>query len=245
MTTTLETHMQKTNELFREDSYLRNCNAIVTAFDERGIQVDNTVFYPHGGGQLGDTGALTDSQGTTVSITNTQKDRDTNEIFHVLEQPASISVGDTVQLALDWQRRYRLMRLHSCLHLVCAIIDAPVNGGSIQEDRARLDFDLQKPIDKVAITDKLNELVQRNAKMSSRWITDAQLDAQPDLVRTMSVKPPRNAEGTIRLVEFAGIDLQACGGTHVAATGEIGSVKVKKIENKGKQNRRIIIVFDE
>jgi len=146
---------------------------------------------------------------------------------------------------LDWQRRHRLMRFHSCLHLLCSLIDAPVTGGSIQVDKARLDFDLADPIDKEPLTEQLNLLIKRNTSLSTRDISDAELDAKPELVRTMSVQPPRNSGGTIRLVEIDGIDLQPCGGTHVASTGEIGAVRVKKIEKKGKQNRRIILVFDE
>jgi len=164
--------------------------------------------------------------------------------YHVVELgDATINVGDKVQLELDWDRRYQLMRFHSCLHMLCSLIDAPVTSGSIQVDRARLDFDLKDPIDKDPITAALNELVKRDIPMSQRYITDAELDLQPELVRTMSVQPPRNASGTIRLVEFKGVDLQPCGGTHVASTGEIGQVLIKKVEKKGKQNRRITIVF--
>jgi misacylated tRNA(Ala) deacylase len=188
---------------------------------------------------------VTTSDGQSLTISDTRKDRETGEHLHIVENTASLVTGDSVELILDWDRRHRIMRFHSCLHMLCAVIDAPVTSGSIQVDRARLDFDLQEPIDKEMVTEKLNELIQRNATMSTRWISDAELDAQPDLVRTMSVQPPRNAQGTIRLVEFDGIDLQPCGGTHVAASGEIGPVLVKKIEKKGKQNRRIIVVFDE
>ena len=234
-----------TKELFREDSYLKSCTAIITAADERGIQLDQTVFYALGGGQLGDTGTMKTSDGQSFIVSDTRKDRETVEHLHVLENTNALTPGDSVELTLDWDRRHRIMRFHSCLHMLCAVIDAPVTSGSIQVDRARLDFDLQEPIDKEFVTEKLNELIQRNATMSTRWISDAELDAQPELVRTMSVQPPRNAQGTIRLVEFDGIDLQPCGGTHVAASGEIGPVRVKKIEKKGKQNRRIIVVFDE
>jgi len=232
-------------ELFREDSYLKSCSARVTSIDEHGVELDQTVFYPLGGGQLGDTGALKTESGQSIIVTDTRKDRDTGKHLHIIGDTSALAVGDTVQAELDWQRRHRIMRFHSCLHMLCAIIDAPVTSGSIQVDRARLDFDLQDPIDKEPVTEQLNELVKRNAAMTTRWITDAELDAQPELVRTMSVQPPRNAQGTIRLVEFAGIDLQPCGGTHVASSGEIGLVRVKKIEKKGKQNRRIIVVFDE
>lgn len=234
-----------TRELFREDSYLKTCEATIKAITEAGIETDQSVFYPLGGGQLGDTGTLITSDGTRQTISDTRKDRETGTQYHVVEPNDTLVVGDTVTLELDWDRRYRIMRFHSCLHMLCSLIDAPVTSGSIQVDRARLDFDLKDPIDKDPITQALNALVTRDVTMSTRWITDAELDAQPELVRTMSVQPPRNAQGTIRLVEFEGIDLQPCGGTHIASTAEIGAVRVKKIEKKGKQNRRIIIVFDE
>jgi len=233
-----------TKPLFRDDSYLKSCQAKVTHIDERGIQFDQSICYPHGGGQLGDQATLTTGDGTTILITDTQKDRESGDQFHLIDTSlaATLAIGDTLSMELDWERRFKLMRFHTCLHLVCAMIDAPVNGGSIQLDRARLDFDLKEPLDKVALTDKLNQLIEQDAPISTRWITDAELDAHPELVRTMSVKPPRNAQGTIRLVEIEGIDLQACGGTHVSTTREIGEMLVRKIENKGKQNRRITVV---
>lgn len=230
-----------TKELFRDDSYLKTCEATVTHIDERGVQFDQSICYPHGGGQLGDHAQAILANGEKQAITDTQKDRESGEQIHIIESPA-LAIGDKVTLELDWDRRYALMRFHTCLHLLCAIIDAPVNGGSIQLDRARLDFDLKEPLDKEALTAKLNDYIQRDAAISTRWIEDAEFDAQPELVRTMSVKPPRNAQGTVRLVEIDGIDLQACGGTHVASTSEIGAMLVRKIENKGKQNRRITVV---
>ncbi len=235
---------KSTKQLFRDDSYLKSCEAVVTHIDERGVQFDQSVCYPHSGGQLGDHATLVNDDGTTTHITDTQKDKDSGQQYHVIDTSSALtfSVGDTLTMTIDWERRYKLMRFHSCLHLVCAIVDAPVNGGSIQLDRARLDFDLKEPLDKVALTEKLNQFIEQDAAISTRWISDAELDAHPELVRTMSVKPPRNAEGTIRLVEIDGIDLQACGGTHVAKTREIGEVLVRKIENKGKQNRRITVV---
>jgi len=233
-----------TKDLYREDSYQKSCEATITAITEFGVETDQTVFYPLGGGQLGDTGSMILQDGTRLAISDTRKDRETGKEFHVVESSEALSVGDTIKLELDWERRYNMMRFHTCLHMLCSLIDAPVTSGSIQVDRARLDFDLQDPIDKNPITDGLNNLVARDIPMSSRYITDAELDAQPELVRTMSVQPPRNAAGTIRLVEFQGVDLQPCGGTHVASTGEIGRVLVKKIEKKGKQNRRITIVFE-
>jgi len=231
-----------TTELFRKDSYLTSCQSIVTKVTEQGIQFDQSVCYPHGGGQLGDHGSLILGNGSRLAITDTTKDRETGEQWHIVDSIADVSVGDAMKMEIDWERRFKLMRFHTCLHLVCAIIDAPVNGGSIQLDRARLDFDLQQPQDKETLTEKLNNLIEEDAPISTRWITDDELDAHPELVRTMSVKPPRNAEGTIRLVEIEGIDLQACGGTHVASTKEIGPMLVRKIENKGKQNRRITVV---
>lgn len=233
-----------TRDLYREDSYLKSCEATVTSVTELGIETDQSVFYPLGGGQLGDTGKITLADGTEIAVTDTRKDRESGQEYHVVEDPTAVTVGDKVTLTLDWERRYSLMRFHSCLHMLCSLIDAPVTSGSIQVDRARLDFDLKDPIDKEPITVALNELVERDIPMSSRYITDAELDAQPELVRTMSVQPPRNAQGTIRLVEFEGVDLQPCGGTHVASTAEIGKVLIKKVEKKGKQNRRITLVFD-
>jgi len=208
------------------------------------VQFDQSVCYPHGGGQLGDHATLTLNDGTTLQVSDTQKDAESGEQYHLIDAAATnaLAVGDEISMEIDWERRFKLMRFHTCLHLVCAIVDAPVNGGSIQLDRARLDFDLKEPLDKAVLTDKLNQYIEQDAPISTRWISDAELDAHPELVRTMSVKPPRNAQGTIRLVEIDGIDLQACGGTHVAKTKEIGQMLVRKIENKGKQNRRITVV---
>lgn len=234
-----------THELFREDSYLKNCSAVITSISDDGFETDQSVFYPLGGGQLGDIGWVIKADGTRLPVVDTRKDKTTGNHTHYLNDASSLATGDEVTLELDWDRRYRLMRFHSCLHMLCSIIDAPVTSGSIQVDRARLDFDLKDPIDKEPITKALNELVQRDIPMSARWISDAELDAQPELVRTMSVQPPRNAQGTVRLVEFAGVDLQPCGGTHIASTAEIGPVRIQKIEKKGKQNRRIIVVFDD
>ncbi len=234
-----------TRELFREDSYLKQCTAQIVTMTESGFETDESVFYPLGGGQPGDTGHVMTSDGKQLTINNTIKERETGRQVHCVETVQDLQVGDTVTLTLDWARRHRLMRFHSCLHMLCSLVDAPVTSGSIQVDRARLDFDLPNPIDKEPITQALNELVMRDVAMSTRWISNAELDAQPELVRTMSVQPPRNAQGTIRLVEFEGVDLQPCGGTHVASTAEIGPVKVQKVEKKGKQNRRIIVVFDE
>jgi len=217
-----------TIELFREDSYAKECEAEITELHETGFSCDKTVFYATGGGQPGDTGVAT-VNGTDVSVTGAVKDRKTGAHIHLLESAdlSKLAVGDKVTLTLDWQRRYQLMRMHSCLHMLCATIPAPVTGGSIQTDRGRLDFDLPDTIDKEATTTKLNELISGDHPMSTRWITDAELDANPELVRTLSAPPPRGS-GKVRLVEFKGVDLQPCGGTHVAST-----------------DRRIIVVFEE
>lgn len=234
-----------TTEIFREDGYVKQCSVVVTGCDERGLQFDQTIFYPTGGGQPGDTGTCTTADGRKIAITNAFKDRDSGEHIHTIEPEADgPAVGEKVEIELDWNRRHRLMRMHSCMHMLCAVIPAPVTGGSIQDGRGRLDFDLPETIDKEAVTAKLNELIDGDHPMTMRWITDDELAANPELVRTMSAAPPTGT-GKVRLVNFEGVDLQPCGGTHVASTGEIGKVRVQKVEKKGKLNRRITVVFDE
>lgn len=234
-----------THTLYQEDSYLQTCEAAVTEVDERGIQFDQTVFYAAGGGQPGDTGTLTFADGNLIKVTDTVRQKETGQHLHVVDVGSKLpSVGDTATLQINWERRYQFMRMHSCLHMLCALVDAPVTGGSIQVDRGRLDFDLAESMDKEKLTTALNALTSANHVMSIRWITDEELDANPELVRTLSAKPPRGT-GRIRLVNFEGIDLQPCGGTHIASTAEIGLVKIAKIEKKGRQNRRIAVVFDE
>lgn len=230
-----------TEELFREDSYLKTCEATVVAADENGIELDRTIFYPMGGGQPGDSGVLRTADGREVQIADTRKDRVTGKHLHIpAEGSPALSAGDAVTCEIDWDRRYRLMRMHSALHLLCATIEGGVTGGQIGEEKSRLDFDLENTdLDKEAIQTKLNELVKGGHDMSHRWITDEEMEANADLVRTMSVKPPTGA-GRVRLMEIAGgVDLQPCGGTHVANTAEIGELRVGKIENKGKHNRRV------
>lgn len=233
-----------TEELFRDDGYLKQCDATVVSVEDRRVVVDRTVFYPEGGGQPGDSGTMMLADGTSVRVEDTRKGEG-GGIEHLIEADAPLpSVGERVVLAIDWERRHRLMRLHSCMHMLCAVVPFGVTGGSIGEDRARLDFDMQETLDKEEVTARLNQLIREDHPMTSRWITDEELDAQPDLVRTMSVQPPRGS-GRVRLVHFEGVDLQPCGGTHVASTGEIGAVRVQKIEKKGRHNRRVIVVFDE
>ena len=227
--------------LFREDAYARDCAATVTAVDERGIQLDRTVFYPTGGGQPGDTGVLRSAQGD-IPIAGTIKGDGPDAVIHVPAAGARSPVaGEAVTAAIDWDRRHRLMRFHTALHLLCSIVPGGVTGGSIGEDKARLDFDVATDsLDKAAIQARLDALVAAGNPVHSRWIDDEELARRPELVRTMSVKPP-SGHGRLRLLDIAGVDLQPCGGTHVGNTAEIGQVVVTKIENKGRQNRRIII----
>jgi misacylated tRNA(Ala) deacylase len=234
--------MSATDELFRDDGYLTECAATVTAVDTTGIRLDRTVFYPMGGGQPGDSGVLRRADGRTVAITDTRKGAAPGEIVHVPAAPVDdLAPGEAVTVSIDWARRHRHMRLHTCLHLLCAAVPAGVTGGQIGDGKGRLDFDLADSplvLDKAAIEAKLAELIAANLPVSARWIDDAELAAHPELVRTMSVKPP-SGQGKVRLMEVAGADLQPCGGTHVRATGEIGAVRVDKIESKGKRNRRV------
>lgn len=230
--------------LFRDDAYLRSCEATVVAVDERGIRLDRTVFYPTGGGQPGDIGVLKRADGTTVAIADARKGDGPDDVLHV---PASGTVlpaiGEKVTAEIDWDRRHRLMRMHTCLHLLCAVVPGAVTGGQISDGKARLDFDVPgESLDKAVIAEKLNALISADHAVTPRWITDEELAAQPDLVRTMSVKPPTGF-GKVRLLDIAGVDLQPCGGTHIRHTGEIGRVEVTKIENKGRQNRRVNLAF--
>jgi misacylated tRNA(Ala) deacylase len=229
--------------LFREDPYLRRCETTVTAADERGIRLGATVFYPAGGGQPGDTGTLRFAGGEVV-IADTVKGDGPDEVIHVPAPGASLPAPGTAVIAeIDWERRHRHMRFHTCLHLLCAAVPYPVTGGRIAADKAHLDFDLQgAAVEKEAVEAKLNALVRAGHRVAPRWITDEELAASPELVRTMSVAPPVG-QGRVRLLEVDGVDLQACGGTHVANTAEIGPVAVLKIRSEGKRNKRITIGF--
>ena len=235
-----------TELLFRDDGYLRSCAATVIAADERGIHLDRTVFYPMGGGQPGDTGLLQLSLGQTITIADTVKGGGPGEVIHIPAPGSALPVPGTELVAeIDWERRYRLMRMHTCLHLLCSIVPGAVTGGQVSDGRGRLDFDVPgSSLDKEMLAGRLNALITEAHPVVPRWITDAELAAQPELVRTMSVKPP-SGMGQVRLIEIGGIDLQPCGGTHIRNTSEIGPVAVTKIENKGKQNRRVILAFAE
>ncbi len=233
-----------TDALYRSDAYERTCEATVLAVNERGgIILDRTVFYATGGGQPGDAGTL-QFDGKHCPIATTVYDTDRTTIVHVPAEGASPpDVGATVTADLDWDRRHKFMRVHTAMHLMCALIKFPVTGGQIGAGDGRLDFDIADAgaLDKDQLTKDLNALIEADHPVSERWITDAELAANPDLVRTMSVKPPMGT-GRVRLVAIGpggNVDLQPCGGTHVRTTGEIGQVAITKIEKKGRQNRRV------
>jgi misacylated tRNA(Ala) deacylase len=232
--------------LFRDNAYLQDCTATVTAADETGIRLDRTVFYPTGGGQPGDIGQLLLADGNSIEIVDTLKGTGPDDIRHVPAPETSLpAVGATVTARIDWARRHRLMRMHTCLHLVCALIKGNVTGGQVSDGKGRLDFNLpDSALDKEQLTIDLNKLIAGDHVVQSRWIDDAELAEKPELVRTMSVKPP-SGHGKVRLLDIVGVDLQPCGGTHVARTSEIGRVEIAKIENKGKMNRRVNITLLE
>ncbi len=232
--------------LCREDAYARECAARVLAAGPEGVLLDRTVFYAQAGGQPGDAGAL-EWDGGGMAVANATKGPDGTVLHLPAEGAALPPVGAEVRARLDWARRHRHMRMHTALHLLCSV--APgiyATGNQIGADRSRLDFDLKDPPPKEWWTERLNALVAADHPVGERWITEAELVAEPGLVRTLSVQPPRGA-GRIRLVRIgpgdAPVDLQPCGGTHVRSTGEIGRVEVTKLENKGKQNRRVYVVL--
>lgn len=235
-----------TELVFYEDAYRKQCDAQVLEVGEGGIVLDRTVFYPMGGGQPGDTGALSLADGTAVAISDTRRRKDDGAVIHVPADDADVSAlreGTAVIASIDWARRYAHMRIHTCLHLLSAVIPAGVTGGAIRHDSGRLDFDLPGVTpERQEVEDRLNELIAQGHEVVSRWISGEELDARPELVKTMSVAPPRGVP-RVRLLDVDGVDLQACGGTHVANTAEIGLVTIKKIENKGARNRRVSIAF--
>ena len=235
-----------TELLFREDAYLTETPATVISVNERGgIVLDRTVLYATGGGQPGDSGNLKRADGSVIAIGTAIYDpEDKSRVLHVpLEGQSLPQAGDAVTVVLDWEKRLKRMRIHTALHLLSVVLSYPVTGGSIGDGDGRLDFDIPEGgLDKAEINEKLNALIARNADVTESWITDAELDANPGLVKTMSVKPPRGS-GRVRLVAIGDIDLQPCGGTHVRNTREIGLVAVTDIEKKGKQNRRVRIAL--
>jgi misacylated tRNA(Ala) deacylase len=234
-----------TDFLFRDDAYLNTCDATVTGINDRGgILLDRTVFYPTGGGQPGDSGRLVLGDGSVITIATTVYGESKFEIVHVPAEGQSLpSVGTPLSAAIDWDARFKRMRIHTALHLLTTVLPYPVTGGSIGEGDGRLDFDIPDAgQDKDDITAELMRRISQNADVTYRWISDEELEANPSLVKTMSVKPPMGT-GRVRLVEIEGLDLQPCGGTHVRNTREIGQVVVTAIEKKGKINRRVRIAL--
>lgn len=234
-----------TKFLFRDDAYLREATATVASItSEGGIILDQSLFYPTSGGQPGDAGMLS-WDGGQIDIATTVKAEGADNVLLPAEPAALPAVGQEIKQVLNWDRRYRHMRVHTALHLLSVVIPLPVSGGAIAPEKGRLDFDMpEAPDDKQALEDDLNRLIACDMAVTEEWITEAELDAQPDLVKTMSVQPPRGS-GHIRLIRIGvgseTADLQPCGGTHVANTSEIGRVRLGKIEKKGRQNRRVYL----
>jgi misacylated tRNA(Ala) deacylase len=233
-----------TVELFHKDAYLKRCRAHVLQHAAGELQTDATLFYPLGGGQPGDTGWVTLPDGSRHAVTDTRRDKESRAIVHFIDASlAPIAPGTEVELELDWQRRHRHMRMHTCLHLLSAVVRAGVTGGNLNDHSGRLDFDATElALDPLQITDDLQRLISADLAVTVRLTTGADLAAQPELIRTMSVTPPLHLP-MIRLIDIASADLQPCGGTHVARTGEIGAVRVLRIENKGARNKRVVLTF--
>jgi len=232
-----------TEQLFREDSYLKECEAIVTESCDGAIVLDRTVFYPMGGGQPGDTGEI-GWDGGSVPVADTRYGED-GAIHHIVDEGVDLPVvGTAVTATLDWDRRYLHMRMHTALHLLGSVLQYGVTGGNISAVKSRLDFDMEDTVDKEQVTVDIQALVAGNHSVSHRWISDEELEAQPELVRTMSVQPPKGA-GQVRLLEIENVDLQPCGGTHLRSTGEVGEIRIGKVEKKGKRNRRVSILLDQ
>ena len=234
-----------TEEVFRSDSYLKECEATVVSINELGgIVLDRTNFYPTGGGQPGDTGILRLADGSEITIATTVKGKGGENVVHVpAEGQTAPSPGTQVTAVVDWDRRYLHMQMHTALHLVCSIVPAGVTGNQIGAEKSRMDFDMSdEKLDKEEIAASVNALIDADHPTHIDYITDEELDAQPEIIPTMSVAPPRGT-GRIRLLKIGEIDLQPCGGTHVSRTGEIGHIRITKIESKGKRNRRVSIAF--
>ncbi len=227
-----------TSEIFRDDPYKKECEAKILDFGDNWIILDQTVFYAEGGGQLGDTGLIKAGQ-QEIQIENTIKENDL--IKHIFNSKFDFEIGDNVTCIIDWDRRYKLMKMHTSLHLLCSLVNAKVTGGSVGDGKGRLDFNLDFKPNKEELKDNLNDLIQGNYDITISWISTQELDKNPNLVKTMSVLPPRT-NGSIRMVRIGdNIDYQPCGGTHVKNTSEIGLVEINKVENKGKLNKRVAI----
>lgn len=229
-------------ELFRQDAYIKEADATVTGVEERGVRLDRSIFYPTGGGQPGDTGLLRWDGGEARIVDSVKADG--GDVLHVLAPDAPRpEVGTKVHTVLDWERRHLHMRMHTALHVMSAVIKGNVTGGQVGADKSRLDFNLEGEVPtKEWVTEEVNKLIALDRPVTQQWVTDEELTSRPELVKTMSVRPPMGA-GRVRLLSIEGVDLQACGGTHVARSGEIGRVECIKVENKGKMNRRFIIAL--
>lgn len=237
-----------TEFLFRSESYLKTLPVTVTAVTpEGGIVLDRTIFYANSGGQPGDSGFLERPDGSRISIATTiHPNGDKTEIIHLpVEAQQLPEIGDTLEAHIDWTRRLKLMRMHTGLHLLSVVFPFPVTGGSVGEAKGRLDFDMPEVPDNLPeLEAQLNAMIAADHLVSDEWITDAEMAAQPELTKTMKVKPPVG-QGRVRLIRIGDVDLQPCGGTHVARTGEIGPMRLGKIEKKGAQNRRVSVHFVE
>lgn len=240
----MTSELPPTELIFRDDAYAKTASAVVTAVGETGVELDRTIFYATGGGQPGDHGVLVRHDGERVRVVDARKGATLGSVVHVLAPgSARLEVGEPLLLELDWERRYALMRMHTALHLLSCVVVAPVSGGNVAPNRGRLDFDIDmSALDADRIARECRALIARAVDTRTLWITDEELDARPELVKTMSVQPPRGA-GRVRLLEIPGIDLQPCGGTHVRNIGEIKGITVTKIKNEGKRNRRVEIAL--
>ena len=233
-----------TEKVFYQDSYQKTHRSVVSDIVDGGVVLESTIFYPLGGGQPGDAGTLSVA-GVDCRVTDTRFAPDRRTIVHYLEADdlSALHVGESVELELDWQRRHRHMRMHTCMHLMCSLISAQATGGSVGETESRIDFDLQgQVVDKEYLTTAVNELIGKDLPVTIGSISDEELEQNPGLVRTMSVQPPKG-QGEVRTIRIEGTDYQPCGGTHVLSTGEIGEVAITKIKSKGKQNKRITIAL--
>ena len=239
-----------TQALFREDAYLRECDAVVTRVGDDGVELDRTVFYPLGGGQASDTGFIATAGGARLRVIDTRKAKregaTPDDALHVIDPveawQAELAVGTPVRAQIDWDRRYRHMRFHTATHLLCAVVKQMVDGCSITNDYARLDFAMTELLDKQHVQDELDALIARATPVACEWISDDEMRANPQLVKSMSVSPPIGF-GRVRLLRVQDVDLQPCGGTHVANTLEIGAVRVAKIEKKSAKTRRVVLEF--
>ncbi|MCB1886497.1 MAG: alanyl-tRNA editing protein [Rhodocyclaceae bacterium] len=227
--------------LFHDDAYARECDAMVVRVEPGQVVLDRSIFYPTGGGQPGDTGSLV-AGGREIRVVGTVKGEG-GEVIHQVEGLAPLAVGQAVSATIDWSRRHRLMRFHTALHLLCAVVDAPVTGGRMAEDKAHLDFDIDMSLlDAGVIEARLNALVEADLPVEAGAIRDEELDANPGLVKTMSVQPPRG-QGSVRTIRVGDVDYQPCGGTHLKRTGEIGRLRVARIRSEGRRNKRVTLIF--